>query len=503
MAIQLGGQITVDPITGAPDAGTDPLLGAVVYGEGDIGGDLLARMAVGGVVDPATGFALPAFEAALTGQVTVWLNQGVGPNAPTLNFVVAEQGEISIADAPTIAETGDDAQVFDTLEFPLTGPVGATVTLDYTVDGQVQTAVAVTFDGSGAATLSVPVAQDDAVNADEVIVELTGVSSALYAIGAADSAAGLVTEDDGDATDPNDIDGDGLINIVDPAFDDSSNGMNTVLTPGTSITLDFETPGSDPFAAGFTGLNVNPDLTTATTGADPYGAQSTTGVSIADGLLKITTSNGDSFNDNNASADDYGVMFDARGNDSFSVKATLVRPTSFTDANFQAWGIQIGDGTQESYVKFTRASGGQLQVRWDDADAQKSQTNIATTAAQDAAARYDLEIRLDRDAGTGAWSLSAIGKALEVTGAQIGVDIALPTPIVLTDDILAALNAGKLFAGVYSTDFSGAPAFTAQWEDFAVVSNDVTDANDAPTGTVTITGTATQGETLAASNDLD
>ena len=30
----------------------------------------------------------------------------------------------------------------------------------------------------------------------------------------------------------------------------------------------------------------------------------------------------------------------------------------------------------------------------------------------------------------------------------------------------------------------------------------VTDANDVPTGTVTITGTATQGETLIASNDL-
>ena len=194
MGIQLGGEITVDPITGAPDAGTSPLLGAIVYAPGDVGANLLSLMAAGGEVGTGTGFVLPGFEAALTGQVAVWLNQGAGPNAPTLTFVVEEQGEISIADAPTIAETGDDG--FDTLLFPLTGPAGATVTLDYTVDGAAQTPLEVIFDGTGAATLSVAVAQDDAINADDVIVELTGVSSALYAIGAAASATGVVTEDD-------------------------------------------------------------------------------------------------------------------------------------------------------------------------------------------------------------------------------------------------------------------------------------------------------------------
>ena len=87
LGIQRGGAITVDPENGAPDAGTDPLLGAVVYGPGDVATDLLARMAAGGTVDPATGFSLPAFDAALTGEITVWLNQGAGPGTPTLRFV--------------------------------------------------------------------------------------------------------------------------------------------------------------------------------------------------------------------------------------------------------------------------------------------------------------------------------------------------------------------------------------------------------------------------------
>ena len=196
MGIQLGNQITVDPITGAPDAGTSPLLGAIVYEPGNVGANLLALMAAGGEVGTGTGFVLPGFEAALTGQVTMWLNQGAGPNAPTLTFVVEQQGEISIADAPTIAETGDDALEFDTLVFPLTGPANATVTIDYTVDSVPQAALEVTFDANGMATLSVDVARDDVVDADDVTVALTGVSSALYAIGAAASATGTVTEDD-------------------------------------------------------------------------------------------------------------------------------------------------------------------------------------------------------------------------------------------------------------------------------------------------------------------
>lgn|GEM_PF-1089102 len=88
--IQQGSQITVDPVTGTPDAGADPLLGGVIYGLGNLtaDSDLLAVMAAGGEVEP--GFSLPGFDTPLTGEVAAWLNQGVGPSTATLNFVIEE-----------------------------------------------------------------------------------------------------------------------------------------------------------------------------------------------------------------------------------------------------------------------------------------------------------------------------------------------------------------------------------------------------------------------------
>jgi hypothetical protein len=485
LAFQQGGEVTVDPATGA---NVGDLQGAIIYGTGQVGADLLDAMRLG-FDDPQTNNTLPSFDQPLTGSWTFWLNQGAGPSTATLDFIVeplpAEAVTLSIADAPTLAENGDTDPT--TLEFPLTASddtFSGMVTITFDQGAQTGLTQPVTFT-AGAGTLSIDVPSDDEDNGDETVsITLTdaddGGATVLEIAPAADSATGVVTEDDG--PDPNDIDGDGLANIVDPAFADSTNGLSTIVSPSNPIVLDFETPGADPFAAGFTGVNVNPDATVTTDATDPYGAFTSDGVAIGDGLLKITTSNGDSFNANNGSVDDYGVMFDARGNDSVSVKATLITPNDFTDANFQAWGIQIGDGTQESYVKFTRASGGQLQVRWDNNDAQVSQTNITTTAAQDGAARYDLEIKLDRVDADG-WTLSAIGRAFDGVGQdaqQIGGDIVLATPLALTGDILAAINAGQLHAGVYSTDFN-APSFTAQWADFSVVSNDPPPANIPPT----------------------
>ena len=112
MGIQLGDQLTVDPLTGAPDTGTDGLLGGLIYGFGTIGQDLLDLMAAGGEVQP--GFSLPGFTPELTGEVTVWLNQGAGPGTPTLNFIVEPlpgTGEVVAAinaGGPALTQDGID-----------------------------------------------------------------------------------------------------------------------------------------------------------------------------------------------------------------------------------------------------------------------------------------------------------------------------------------------------------------------------------------------------------
>ncbi|MEM8792664.1 MAG: malectin domain-containing carbohydrate-binding protein [Pseudomonadota bacterium] len=88
IAIQQGTQITVDPATGQPDPDTDPLLGGLIYNSGFVGQDLLGIMAQGG--DVQAGFPLDPFTPGLTGDVTVWLNQGAGPSTVDLNFIVQD-----------------------------------------------------------------------------------------------------------------------------------------------------------------------------------------------------------------------------------------------------------------------------------------------------------------------------------------------------------------------------------------------------------------------------
>ncbi|MEL6478401.1 MAG: malectin domain-containing carbohydrate-binding protein [Pseudomonadota bacterium] len=89
IGIQLGNQLTVDETTGQPDEGAEGLLGGLIYGQQNIGQDLLEIMAQGGEIQPGAG-ALDPFQPSLTGEVTVWLNQGAGPGTPTLNFIVEE-----------------------------------------------------------------------------------------------------------------------------------------------------------------------------------------------------------------------------------------------------------------------------------------------------------------------------------------------------------------------------------------------------------------------------
>ncbi|MEM9656613.1 MAG: malectin domain-containing carbohydrate-binding protein, partial [Actinomycetota bacterium] len=90
LGLKLGSDFVVDPaIPGpgtTPDGVVEPgdLDGGYVFNDGDIGTDLLPKLNA-----PSFGFA--GFdEAALTGDVTVWLNQGGDASQATLTFVTEE-----------------------------------------------------------------------------------------------------------------------------------------------------------------------------------------------------------------------------------------------------------------------------------------------------------------------------------------------------------------------------------------------------------------------------
>ncbi|MEM9642762.1 MAG: Ig-like domain-containing protein [Pseudomonadota bacterium] len=264
LAIQLGDQITVDPVTGAPDNDAG-LLGAIIYGTGEADGttNLLDIMSQGGIFDPGSGASLPAFDLPLTGEVTVWLNQGAGPGTPTLRFVVEE-------------------------------------------------------DPSG----------------------------------------------------PSDIDSDGTPDTADPFAFDGQNGLDNVLEPGGEVTQDFNTPTEDPFDAdgGFSGILVNPNF--AEPGAsptDPYGDRTLEDdVSISGGVLSIKSSPEDSFGDgtdvNNTIRDNYQSAVDVSGVEVFEVSTSVSSPDFASKQSstngFEQFGVQVGTGTVDQYIKLVVSDDG-------------------------------------------------------------------------------------------------------------------------------------------------
>ena len=329
-----------------------------------------------------------------------------------------------------------------------------------------------------------------------------------------DGAAVLQNARDAAAPASTDRDGDGVIDVHDPAADDPTNGLNSILFPGGRFGSDFNvadgTSPRDP-AVGAGGINVNPDAYLTFYADDPYGVLSSADAAVVDGRLTLATNNGDSFGERNDNADGYGWMVNASQTGRFEITSVVVMPEGgLPQAPSAAIGIQIGTGTQESYVKLTRAYGGggnRFEVRWDDSDQLRDAVpgNSATrqiltmSNAQAAAPQYQLALSVDRrDPANITVTPRAI--ALDAEGQMIGVPI-VGTTFTLRGTIADAINGlnrhlptadgdsvgdnsvggdsvGGVFAGVYATDFSDpfnrVPSFIARWDDFHITSLDPT-----------------------------
>ncbi|MEM9827061.1 MAG: hypothetical protein AAF958_10755, partial [Planctomycetota bacterium] len=292
-----------------------------------------------------------------------------------------------------------------------------------------------------------------------------------------------------------DTDGDGIRDNLDPAPEDAANGTSRVLTAGEDIVLEFDQPNGTPpldAASGLTGINIDPDAIDAFYADDPYGVLTGEAAEIRDGLLQVLTGNGDSFNQNNASSDDYGLMINASQVDAFEVSSVIVLPEGgLPQAPSAAVGLQIGTGTQQSYIKLTRSYGGggnRIEVRWDNADDQadarpgnsaKAQS-ISLDVLQAAAPRFRLTLAIDRsDADRPIVTTHA--QALDANNQDVG-DTITGVPFAISGEVVDAINAqgselggtapSGLFVGVYSTDFSNpfnrVPSFRAAWDDLRI-----------------------------------
>ena len=436
---------------------------------------------------------------------------------------IPDPAALSITAQGDVEETGDDATttpvVFD-LAFDTPPTESVDITYSVSVGGvETQTDVALTL-GTSDGQITVDVPNDDLDNgAEAVVVTITSITTATDTaeISATNgSATANVTEDD--VIDTSDLDDDGVVNALDPAYLDDTNGLSNLLEAGQTIGVEFNEAGPiDPLAdgTGVSGVAVNPDETGTGDDVDPYlGLTTGTGV-IENGLLTVATTNGDSFNNNNASANNYGFMLNTSQTDEFTVSSKIVMPEGgLPQANFAGFGIQIGDGTQESYIKVARAfgNGNKFDVRWDNDDAQADANptggdaqSLTMTEAQENAAAYEIMIDVDRSDPDNIIITPRI-IALDESDAQIGAEI-IGQAFTVTGDIAAAINGlnpstgpngGGLFVGAYSTDvdFSGdsTPSFDASWDYIRVTSNDPIPDTIAPTAVITPVDTITASD---------
>ena len=194
IGIAAGTSISID--------GTSPsnLIGGLIFGGES---DLLTPLSKGDPIEQdgvITDF--PGFETPLpAGQYTIWLNQGADlPTTVTLKLTTGAAAVdlvLSIADAPTEAEAGDEGST--ALAFALTlddASFSGDLTVTYDAADATGLTQVVTFvDGAG--TLSVDVLNDDELNGDDVSVTVTEAAGdgADVVIGTG-TATGTVTDDD-------------------------------------------------------------------------------------------------------------------------------------------------------------------------------------------------------------------------------------------------------------------------------------------------------------------
>ena len=192
----------------------------------------------------------------------------------------------------------------------------------------------------------------------------------------------------------NDVDGDGLVNAIDPFSRDASNGGQTVLNPGGTLTFDFDANqddnlvGPNGFGGGLTGVAVN-----GTTDFEQFFQQPSSDPSQIINLdnVKFTTaagggttvienvSNGDAFSDQN----DGEFLFQtgvtiAPAVNNVTIQWTVFNPGSDFSGNFQQIGGFIGTGDQSNYLKFVAIDhfAGELEIVLEENDVVASSSYI-------------------------------------------------------------------------------------------------------------------------------
>ena len=284
-----------------------------------------------------------------------------------------------------------------------------------------------------------------------------------------------------------DVDGDGVANVDDAFSYDAADGV--LLAEGEAIDLNFDQDGT-PYQNGFTGL-----LQAATGAGNTFKAfdEETGAASVANGLLTVATTTGDT-GGQNTPQDDYQLGIK---NGDFTVEGRVLNPF-VTDGptSFDQLGLHVGVDSTD-FAKFVFGGSIEFSSRIDDAEAKATGGNQPYPAGLTPATFSAVDISLvvnSIDAGSA--TVTAFGTFLDAAGEAIAgaTDTNFGT-LAISGAMAAALADETVAVGTGFTQVhaGSSSSFDAQLDSFKVT----------PNADVVVDEPATAEEVFAAQLDLD
>ena len=240
-----------------------------------------------------------------------------------------------------------------------------------------------------------------------------------------------------------DVDGDGLVNAIDPFSRDSSNGGDAVISAGNTLVFDFDANqdgnlvGPSGFGGGLTGVAVN-----GVTDFEQFFQQPSNDPNQIINLdnVKFTTaagggttvienvSNGDTF----VGSNDAEFLFQtgvtvASNVNTLNIAWTVINPTDALSQSFQQIGGFIGTGDQSNLLKFVAIQNpsGELEVVLENNDTIVSQTAIQADGLFDVPAGSNIVFNLQIDVNSGTATPTATYQTANGTSTVSGFNIDL------------------------------------------------------------------------------
>src|SRR5690606_36312776 len=284
------------------------------------------------------------------------------------------------------------------------------------------------------------------------------------------------TDNDGDfISDLNDADddNDGIPDVNDAFAIDASNGLNTSLP--VSYPFWNNDPGTGMFGLGFTGLMLDPSGSTDYLTQFDEDDLSCGGAAGKATLDEVTAGDAlEGFN-NQDNAFQFGIAVDTNSNP-FTIQAKIESPffgingSQTEPINFQSYGIQIGTGDQDNYLKVVLMNGTSaadtehgLQILLEDNGIVTHNATFDVPGILSANA-LQLFISIDPASQTAQpfYSIDS-GATLHLLG----------SPVVLPSGFLDPMDSKGLAVGLISTSraVSGSNPFTATWDYIEVYEN--------------------------------